>query len=382
MKHEQKFYWLDLFRGLSALIVFFGHLRIICIKDIPFDQLSMFGKVFFLLTGFAHQAVMVFFVLSGFFIIKSIHESYQQSRWSFRDYAVNRLSRLWIVLIPALIFGFAFDKIGLAYFSDSMGYSNQIRYFMDLNVASKLQPEIFAGNIVFLQTILVPTFGSNGPLWSLANEFWYYVLFPLLYFAVVTRYNLIIRLFLLLLTVGVFFLVGESVALYFIIWLMGGLSYILFRNQGFGVLKSKPMLAVLGIAFVGILMCTRLKVMPYIFNDYSLGLVFALMVPGLTKLQMNAGWIKKPSIYLSNISYTLYCTHLPLIFFVTAAVSFQMKAITPINIAIFLGLGIALILYANLMWWLFERNTPKLKRAMQQVVGKSKPAVKPAIVKE
>lgn len=25
----------------------------------------------------------------------------------------------------------------------------------------------------------VPIFGSNGPLWSLANEFWYYVLFSL-----------------------------------------------------------------------------------------------------------------------------------------------------------------------------------------------------------
>src|SRR6185369_2558000 len=35
-------------------------------------------------------------------------------------------------------------------------------------------------NAVFLQTIAAPTFGSDAPLWSLAYEFWYYVMFPLL----------------------------------------------------------------------------------------------------------------------------------------------------------------------------------------------------------
>lgn len=33
---------------------------------------------------------------------------------------------------------------------------------------------------MFLQTRFTPVFGSNGPLWSLFNEFWYYVLFPAL----------------------------------------------------------------------------------------------------------------------------------------------------------------------------------------------------------
>jgi hypothetical protein len=37
----------------------------------------------------------------------------------------------------------------------------------------------FLGNLCFVQTVSVPVYGSNGPLWSLANEFWYYVMFPL-----------------------------------------------------------------------------------------------------------------------------------------------------------------------------------------------------------
>ena len=37
----------------------------------------------------------------------------------------------------------------------------------------------FLGSMAFLQTIYIPTFGSNGPMWSLSNEFWYYIVFPL-----------------------------------------------------------------------------------------------------------------------------------------------------------------------------------------------------------
>jgi peptidoglycan/LPS O-acetylase OafA/YrhL len=43
-----------------------------------------------------------------------------------------------------------------------------------------LGPEVLLGNLVFLQAILVPTWGSNGPLWSLAFEFWFYIWFPTL----------------------------------------------------------------------------------------------------------------------------------------------------------------------------------------------------------
>lgn len=33
------------------------------------------------------------------------------------------------------------------------------------------------GNLFMLQDVLTPTRGSNGPLWSLSYEWWYYCLF-------------------------------------------------------------------------------------------------------------------------------------------------------------------------------------------------------------
>jgi peptidoglycan/LPS O-acetylase OafA/YrhL len=60
---------LDLVRGLSALVVMAGHLRAFIFED--FGNLATPGplsKIFYFITGLGHQAVMVFFVLSGYFV--------------------------------------------------------------------------------------------------------------------------------------------------------------------------------------------------------------------------------------------------------------------------------------------------------------------------
>ena len=36
------------------------------------------------------------------------------------------------------------------------------------------------GNLAFLQDFFARPYGSNGPLWSLSYEFWFYLVFPLL----------------------------------------------------------------------------------------------------------------------------------------------------------------------------------------------------------
>jgi len=47
------------------------------------------------------------------------------------------------------------------------------------DVAQALTVRVFFGNLFFLQTILPPCSAPMELLWSLANEFWYYLLFPL-----------------------------------------------------------------------------------------------------------------------------------------------------------------------------------------------------------
>ena len=128
--------------------------------------------------AFGHQAVIAFFVLSGFWISKCIAERHAQGRWSWRDYAIDRLSRLWIVLIPSLVIGGALDVLTLRL--GRFPFSALGPTIVGHDFAARLTPLAFFGDIAFLQKLLVPMFGSNTALWSLANEFWYYLWFPAL----------------------------------------------------------------------------------------------------------------------------------------------------------------------------------------------------------
>ncbi|MEZ4800700.1 MAG: acyltransferase family protein [Flavobacteriales bacterium] len=82
--------WLDLLRGIAAFLVLIGHLRSITFVDFSLIQNpSVFVKFFYFITDLGHEAVMIFFVLSGFFIIKSIVESTQSGNWSWKKYATS-----------------------------------------------------------------------------------------------------------------------------------------------------------------------------------------------------------------------------------------------------------------------------------------------------
>ena len=120
------------------------------------------------------------FLLSGL-SRGSVLRSFSLNRWSWRNYLLNRLTRLYVVLIPALLFGGLLDVAGIHPFGPGGIYSGQTgTHELTFAVLNRLSVPILVGNYAFLQGIYVPTFGSNGPQWSLANEFWYYRVFPLL----------------------------------------------------------------------------------------------------------------------------------------------------------------------------------------------------------
>ena len=194
---------LDLIRGLSALVVLLAHVRGFVLLDLgQLESPGLVTKGFYFATGIHHQAVMVFFVLSGYFVGGTVMDALGRGKFSAPRYALARLSRLWVVLVPALLLTFLLDAAGRS--MDASAYAGALReQFMsgpELGSGASASIGSFLGNLAFLQTIELPVFGSNGPLWSLANEFWYYVLFPLLAAALapvwlpVTRHAMMPRL--------------------------------------------------------------------------------------------------------------------------------------------------------------------------------------------
>jgi peptidoglycan/LPS O-acetylase OafA/YrhL len=215
--------YLDLARGIAAMVVAMSHLRAFMFVDFQaFGHPGLMWSAFYIATGFGHEAVMAFFVLSGFLVGGSVVSRAKAKQWSWSDYAITRLTRLWIVLLPALLLTAFWDHLGMMltgspfYKGEMMGLYNSgpAQGALGYNIAS------FLGNFAFLQTIAVPTFGSNGPLWSLANEFWYYVLFPVWFCAFAkTKPNARLGNGVIALVISCLLPVG--LLLYGLIWLFG-----------------------------------------------------------------------------------------------------------------------------------------------------------------
>lgn len=138
-------------------------------------------KGFYFLTGFGHEAVMVFFVISGYLVGGKVWILYREGRFGWRRYLADRLSRLYAVLFVALVLGAVLDWSGYLFFNSyglyNKGHAGQIAV-LGTAPFDRMGWLDFLVNAFFLQTIAGPPFGSNGPLWSLAYEWWYYILFP------------------------------------------------------------------------------------------------------------------------------------------------------------------------------------------------------------
>ncbi|MFN3683208.1 MAG: acyltransferase family protein [Fimbriimonadaceae bacterium] len=358
---------LDFVRGVSALIVLVGHWRnlfFVAYQDVAGP--TLLDKAIYFLTGYGHQAVMVFFVLSGFLVGSGVVRSMERGEWSWSRYAVNRFTRLYVVLVPALLCCWLLDRLGMAVngihgIYAGGGYNG----ILPEPVADRHSLVVFLGNLAFVQTILVPTFGSNGPLWSLANEFWYYVLFPLLWVFAKRPLRPDGLLAGAALIAGLVF-VRPHIAWLFGVWLMGA-------ALAFAPLPSLlsrrwiKWLAALGFAAIAVLIRFK-RLGEDVMPDYALGICFATWLGAVLVggERPRPTWYRYLARYLSERSYTLYLTHLPLLVFAYAVLVQTRDQWQPsaYRYALAGTAPLAAMLYAEALWRLFEAKTDPVRRAL------------------
>ncbi|MGE4605283.1 MAG: acyltransferase [Myxococcota bacterium] len=149
-----RLYKLEALRGFAAAYVVVHHAA-------P-AHFYMFGFDWGLLFRFGHEAVMLFFLISGFVI----HYSYQHSSdRSFRNYFLKRFTRIYGPLV------FVFPL----YYAISSAHAGAL-----------VDPEWWnlLGNLLMLQSLepdaLIEPYMRDKPLWSLTFEWWFYMMyFPL-----------------------------------------------------------------------------------------------------------------------------------------------------------------------------------------------------------
>jgi peptidoglycan/LPS O-acetylase OafA/YrhL len=217
--------FLDCLRFGTAMVVFLGHLTRF------FPSAADFGR-------FTHIAVSIFFVLSGFVIRMIVRTRVG----TMRDFLIDRASRIYSVLAPALVLTLLFE--GLARLASPAAYAKASDHFLWTHV-----PLQFLTNLTFT----AQSWGyetnplSNSPFWSLSFECVYYILFALLFFG---RHRLSMWLLALLVTA----LAGPAILLLFPTWLIGCVLYDTYiwldRKPNAVPLSSSLLVVVFGLMFV------------------------------------------------------------------------------------------------------------------------------------
>ena len=369
---EKRLIHLDFIRGFAAVVVMAGHLRVAWFVN--YEQLpshSWLDKAFYFVTGLGHQSVMIFFVLSGFFIAGSVSAAFDRDKWSWREYAINRLTRLWVVLLPALLVTLVVDQIGIG-LTHGAGYDGRYRELINSGpspaIPANFSIATFVGNMAFLQTIVTPVFGSNGPLWSLANEFWYYLLFPLLLQLFHPRSRLITRIIGGVISSLMMFLLPKGLMLSGIVWLFGYGAYVVTSTKSsFRICRTLPFFLVALVSLILFIGLARSGKLP--LGDYLVGVAFAGMIPFLANLKSRFALYEQSAIHLSNVSYTLYVFHFPFVAFLFYC--FLPKERMLPTMAHYLGYAACFLAVLGLsfpLWWLFESRTTEVKNVVRRIL--------------
>jgi peptidoglycan/LPS O-acetylase OafA/YrhL len=364
---------LDIVRGMAALLVCLGHIRSCVFVDwAEVTTPTIFDRFFYLGTGLGGQAVMIFFVLSGYLVGGNVLGSISSGKWSWLSYCSKRLVRLWVVLVPALVLTFLWDSAGEVFASSAYEGAFYSLLLSGPHPARSISEGItaFIGNMFFLQTITVPVYGSNSPLWSLANEFWYYLLFPLLLLA--PQRGWLKGGLLGVSALAILVLLPTQIIMGGLIWLMGAAAWWLAHRAGVPKYFRRLPLAIIvsSLLFIASLSASRFDI--WFGSNYAIGAATAALIYSLSVY----GWTQTPSILrsvfeyvappwerLSEISYTLYLVHFPLVIFIWFTVLAPTQLQPDFTGAmIFTAILAAALIYSHAVWWFFERHTPFLQR--------------------
>jgi peptidoglycan/LPS O-acetylase OafA/YrhL len=282
--------YLDAWRGLSAIVVLFAHMEEFFL---PRDR--------FIISPLAGGAVMVFFVLSGFFIHKSLAGVFASRHWD--SYVRARINRI----IPP--FAFCLALTVLLWLAAPHFFATGSREFVVATARSAYSLHGLPETALFVNPFTGSTLSANGALWSLSYEVWYYVLAGLfaLWFSR-NRWGLVGAPLLLLLAA-----LQPWFAVYGVLWAGGAFVSVLHAN---GRLPASR----LPLWPIPVALYAALHVAPpWLLGELSMlfhlscGAWFAWhMAHALQRdTHLQFPWLQRSA----GFSYTLYVIHFPLLLF-------------------------------------------------------------------
>ncbi|MGG9961986.1 acyltransferase family protein [Ferruginibacter sp. SUN106] len=295
---------LEALRGFAALYVVFFH-------TLP-QKIYLLGINVGAIFRFGPEAVIVFFVLSGF-VIKYTFE--RSANKTFKYYFIRRFIRLYIPLFFIFILGY-----GLKCYSEG--------------ALADPDWKTLLGNIFMLQdvisqkpNVISAAYMGNGVLWSLSYEWWFYMLFFFLSKNISSdKLNKWVSIIVIVAAASyvIYPFIVNRLAMYFAIWWIGvrfADTYI--KGEKYSIKSILPYAYVLFIitailVFNLYIHYSYTKIYSYPLVAYPFielrHFVFAIMVMFGAIAWQNLKWVGFNSIfgifkYLAPCSYVIYISH-------------------------------------------------------------------------
>lgn len=297
--------YLNLLRFGAALVVLLSHFA--------YPRFSGGGWLWVRELNLGSDAVVIFFVLSGFVIALTA----ERKDDTLGRFAFSRLSRLLSVALPALVLTWALDRMGHA--------ADPASYFAPYYAPLPLW-EMLARGLSFSNewSGMATRLGSNGPFWSLSYEAAYYALFAVCFYLSGLRRAALLVMF------GLLF--GLDVLLLMPAWLMGvWLYHNLHRIAGVTpqlalVLALGPVAAYAMCLAIDLPHILQTQVQPqfpghalrfsdeYLWNA-MLGALTTLHLLGAAALarQADLSRLAKGANWCAGGSFSLYLVHYPVL---------------------------------------------------------------------
>lgn len=301
--------YLDLIRFTAAVTVFLVHAN--------YDRFTGGMSVLWYFSHLGNDAVMVFFVLSGF-VINYVSNTKEHN---LTDYFTSRFARLYSVALPALFFTILSDTIGsrVSFIIYDGGW------YETSNPALRIISSLLFINELWFYSIRP---FSNGPFWSISYEFWYYVLFGISFY-IKTRIK-----YVLIPLVCLF--IGPKILILFPVWAMGAYAYKITSSKNIDERLGWTLFITSIVGYFAyrlgggqrfLLEQTQLAIGESLYNNlswsrrftscYIIGFFVSLNFIGFASVSHRLKGIltclEKPIRYAASYTFILYLMHYPLL---------------------------------------------------------------------
>jgi peptidoglycan/LPS O-acetylase OafA/YrhL len=358
--------YLDCLRFFAALCVLLGHLT----QD-------GFALAWLPLSHLSHEAVVVFFFMSGYIITASTVSRPEQGAL---DYAVARVSRIYSVALPAVLFCVLL-AFAIGHWNPPLAAS--IASYEEPNWRNTLLSLLFLNESWSRDSRVT----LNGPYWSLCYEVWYYAIFGLWFFAKGRwRWPL---------TLGAMAIAGPAVLALFPIWVLGawlalnpsrlpkpsgGLAWLVW-------LVAPALIWMINVSGIEQVIKSalhnsipgfwRLEASQRLFTDFAIALLLAAHLWAWSGLPswLHEVWQRRAAFWAAwaGFSFTLYLFHRP---FTTVIAKWLGEAAGQLWLSLLMVVGSVFVCW--LIAFATERQLPRWRRAVRVALTALLPGARPA----